>query len=71
MNVEIGSQLHEAANSTGYMYWIYNEHVHERMTLKSLILWFVSSLLKRHDPPVTKIPANSDQVYFEKSMILL
>lgn len=59
MNVEFGSQVHQAANSAGSLYWIHNEHACEKITLKSLILWFAFNLLKRHDPPVTGISANS------------
>lgn len=68
MNVEIGSQLHNAANSTGYVCWIYNKHVCEKITLKSLIVWFAFNLLKSHDPPVTRISASSAN--FEKYMTL-
>lgn len=71
MNIQIGSQLQKAANSTGYVYWIYNERVHELMTLKSPILWFAFNLLNKHDLIVTEILANSEQVYFEKNRIFL
>lgn len=71
MNVEIGSQLHKAASSTEYVYWIYNEHVWEKISLKSLILWFAFNLLNRHNPPVISISGNSGEVNSEKYMFTL